>query len=56
VDPELLRQVLTHLVGRATEMHLTYRPSERDDILVQMTGFLTTLAMNFVYKGNFVAK
>jgi hypothetical protein len=56
VDLDLLRQVLAHLVARAAEMKLAYRTSERDEILVRMTGFLTTLAMNYVYKGNFIAK
>ena len=30
--------------------------SARDAVLVQLTGFLTTLAMNYVYKGAFIAK
>jgi glutaredoxin len=56
VDPSILAPVVQHLVRRAAEMKLTYRLPDRDAIVVQLTGFLTALAMNHVYKGNFVAK
>ena len=56
VDPDLMHQLVTHLAGRAEELKLTYPLSNRDQILLELTGFLTTLAMNYVYKGNFLAK
>jgi hypothetical protein len=56
VDPSLLHPVLEHLIGRAAEMKLTYRLADREAILVSLTGFLTALAMNHVYKGSFIAR
>ena len=56
VDPSLLQPVIQHLIRRAAEMELTYRLADREATLVSLTGFLTALAMNYVYKGNFVAK
>jgi len=56
VDPALLQPVLQHLIGRAAEMKLTYRLADREAILVSLTGFLTALAMNHVYKGTFIAR
>jgi hypothetical protein len=56
VNPELVRTLVTHLSRRADELELTYPLGSRDTVVVQMTGFLTTLAMNYVYKGNFIAK
>ena len=48
--------MIRHLIRRAAEMKLTYRLADRDAIMVSLTGFLTALAMNCVYKGNFIAK
>lgn len=56
VDDDLVRQLLRHLIHRAHEMRLTYPVGKRDELLVEMAGFLTTLAMNYVYKGHFIAK
>lgn len=56
VDPFIVRQIMGHCIRRAAEMKLTYPLSARDAVLVQLTGFLTTLAMNYVYKGAFIAK
>jgi hypothetical protein len=56
VDPFIVRQIMGHCIRRANEMKLTYPLSVRDAVLVQLTGFLTTLAMNYVYKGAFIAK
>ena len=56
VDPFIVRQIFTHLIRRASEMKLTYPLALRDAVLVQLTGFLTTLAMNYVHKGAFIAK
>lgn len=56
VDPFIVRQIFQHLIRRATEMKLTYPLALRDAVLVQLTGFLTTLAMNYVHKGAFITK
>ncbi len=56
VDPSLLQPVIQHLIRRAAEMELTYRLADREATLVSLAGFLTALAMNYVYKGNFIAK
>lgn len=56
VDPFIVRQIFAHLIRRATDMKLTYPLALRDAVLVQLTGFLTTLAMNYVHKGAFIAK
>jgi hypothetical protein len=56
VDPFIVRQILGHMIRRAHDMKLTYPLNARDTVLVQLTGFLTTLAMNYVYKGAFITK
>lgn len=56
VDPDLLRELIQHLAARADEFKLTYPLHRRDEILVDLMGFVTTLAMNYVYKGSFIAK
>ncbi len=56
VGPDLMRELVLHLARRAEEMHIVYKLSDRDTILIELSGFLTTLAMNFVYRGNFLAK
>jgi hypothetical protein len=56
VDPSALHPLLAHLVRRAHEMKLTYRLADRDAILLQMTSFLTTLAMNYACRGTFTGK
>lgn len=55
VQPELLCSLLTHLADRAEALGLNYPMAERDEVLVHVSAFLTTLAMNYVYKGNFFA-
>ena len=55
VDPDLVRQLLAHLIGRAAALNLTYPLAERDEILVELSGFLSTLAMNYIYTGRFIA-
>ncbi|MSR46524.1 MAG: hypothetical protein EXS13_05610 [Planctomycetes bacterium] len=54
VDTSVIQPVLTHLIARSTALKLTYPLSVRDEVLVEISGFLTTLAMNFVYKGKFI--
>jgi hypothetical protein len=54
VDPDILRQLITYLVGRAKALSITYPLKERDAILVELSGFLSTLAMNYIYKGKFI--
>jgi hypothetical protein len=55
VDPDLLRQLVAHLVLRAASLKLSYSLAERDLILVELSGFLTTLATNYIYTGKFIA-
>lgn len=55
VDPAVIRPILAHLVKRARDMNLTYPLAERDTVLIHVSAFLTTLAMNYVYKGKFIA-
>ncbi|MBI3270929.1 MAG: putative zinc-binding metallopeptidase [Planctomycetes bacterium] len=56
VDSDLLRQLVAHLQKRAQELKLTYPLGQRDAVLGELTAFVTTLAMNYVYKGNFFAR
>mgnify|MGYP001264469565 CR=1 FL=1 len=55
VDPAVTRPIVDHLYRRARELGLDYPLAARDEVLVQLSGFLTTLAMNYVYKGRFIA-
>jgi hypothetical protein len=55
VDPSVMRPIIGHLTKRAKDMNLTYPLAERDTVLIHMSAFLTTLAMNYVYKGKFIA-
>ena len=54
-DPDLLYQLVAHLARRAKALKITYVLAERDAILVELSGFLTTLAMNYIYTGKFIA-
>jgi hypothetical protein len=40
---------------RAAALKVQYPLNERDEILVDLAGFLTALAMNYQYTGKFVA-
>jgi hypothetical protein len=55
VDPAALYPLVEHLARRANALRLDYALVERDAILVELSGFLTTLAMNYVYTGKFIA-
>jgi hypothetical protein len=55
VDPSLLHPLVAHLTTRAHVLKLSYPMSARDDVLVELSGFLTALAMNYQYKGKFIA-
>ncbi|MBL8860075.1 MAG: putative zinc-binding metallopeptidase [Planctomycetes bacterium] len=55
VDPTLVSPIVNHLAGRAAAFKMQYPLNERDEILVDLSGFLTALAMNYQYKGKFVA-
>lgn len=55
VDPSVIRPILGHLIKRAKDMNLSYPLAERDTVLIHVSAFLTTLAMNYVYKGKFIA-
>ena len=54
-DPALLYRLLAHVAARAKALEIRYALAERDAILVELSGFLTTLAMNYVYTGRFIA-
>jgi Putative zinc-binding metallo-peptidase len=54
LDPDILKQLIAHLVRRAKSLGITYPLKERDAILVELSGFLSTLAMNYIYKGKFI--
>jgi hypothetical protein len=54
LDPDILKQLIAHLVRRAKALGITYPLKERDAILVELSGFLSTLAMNYIYKGKFI--
>lgn len=54
VDPAELYPLVEHLARRAAALQLDYALHERDAILVELSGFLTTLAMNYVYTGKFI--
>ena len=54
VDPAVVHPLIGHLVARARELRLSYPLNRRDEILVGLSGFLTTLAMNYVYKGKLI--
>lgn len=54
VDPSVTAPMITHLIARAAALKLTYPLNLRDEILVELSAFLTTLAMNYVYKGRFI--
>ena len=55
VDPSLITSLIGHLRKRASVLQIQYPLSERDSILVALSGFLTALAMNYQYRGKFIA-
>jgi hypothetical protein len=55
VDPDQTGPILRHLEKRARALGITYPVDDRDEVLIELSGFLTTLAMNYIYKGSFVA-
>ncbi|MBK9386900.1 MAG: putative zinc-binding metallopeptidase [Planctomycetes bacterium] len=55
VEPALLYQLVQHLAERARAMGISYALDERDPILVELSGFLTALGMNYAYTGKFIA-
>ncbi|MBI4863470.1 MAG: hypothetical protein HY815_24875 [Candidatus Riflebacteria bacterium] len=56
VDPDVTYAILGYLERRSRALGLAYPPGRRDAVLMQLTAFLTTLAMNHVYRGSFVGK
>jgi hypothetical protein len=55
IDHSLTHAILDHVAERAERAGLSYPLEHRDRVLVQLTAFLTTLAMNYVYRGSFIA-
>jgi hypothetical protein len=54
VDPSLTAPIVAHLSRRASALELRYPLHARDEVLVELSGFLTALAMNYQYSGKFV--
>lgn len=54
VDPALLAPLIEHFAKRARELKLTYALASRDEVLIELAGCLTTLAMNYAYRGKFI--
>ena len=55
-DPGQFEPLLEHLIRVAQELGLSYPLTAREDVLRELAGFLTTLAMNHVYRGTFFAR
>jgi hypothetical protein len=55
VDPSLVTPIVAHLCARAAALKMQYPLNERGEVLVELSGFLTALAMNYQYKGRFIA-
>ncbi len=55
MDHALTHALLDHVADRAKQSGLDYPLAQRDRVLVQLSAFLTTLAMNYVYRGSFIA-
>jgi hypothetical protein len=56
MDPSMAHEIVAHLQLRAGKLELTYPLAERDAVLVQLSAFLTTLAMNYVYRGGLITR
>lgn len=52
--PERTRPLLRHLVRRADAMKLVYPEVSESGAIIALTALITTLAMNYVQKGNYV--
>jgi len=52
--PEHTRALLLHLAGRAEALGLRYGAASEDHILVALTSFVTSLAMNYVHRGRYL--
>ena len=55
MDHALTYALLDHVADRAERADLSYPLAHQDRVLVQLAAFLTTLAMNYVYRGSFIA-
>ncbi|MEP7122255.1 MAG: putative zinc-binding metallopeptidase [Byssovorax sp.] len=55
VDPSLVLPLVSHFAQRAAALQIQYPRGERDEILVELSGLLTALAMNYQLKGKFIA-
>ena len=55
MDHALTYALLDHVADRAGRLDLSYPLAHQDRVLVQLAAFLTTLAMNYVYRGSFIA-
>jgi hypothetical protein len=55
MDHALTYALLDHVAERAERADLSYPLEHQDRVLVQLAALLTTLAMNYVYRGSFIA-
>jgi hypothetical protein len=55
MDHALTYALLDHVADRAERTNLSYPLAHQDRVLVQLAAFITTLAMNYVYRGSFIA-
>jgi hypothetical protein len=51
-----VRALVEHLAERARVLGLAYRVGQQQRLLMQLTAYVTTLAMNRLYKGDFIVK
>jgi hypothetical protein len=54
VDPAVIAPLVEHFAKRARELKLTYALASRDEVLIELASCLTTLAMNYVYRGKLI--
>lgn len=52
--PEHTRVLLRHLAERADALKLDYPESHEEPVLIALTAFVASLAMNFVHDGNYL--
>jgi hypothetical protein len=55
VDPAVVKPIVQHMARRGKDLDLAYPLADRDHVLMQLSAFCTTLSMNYVYKGRFIA-
>ena len=54
IDRELLSALIDELLGRVQFLELKIKPEQTATQMVSVSVFITTLAMNYVYRGQFI--